>query len=80
MTFSMLNLLLTLQIPTILGVNSASHITRGKTLGLLKTPQCETTKFGLRSVIYQSILNWNELQQKFSNINLPTISRPKVQK
>ena len=57
-----------------------SHNTRGKTLGLLAKPQCRTTKFGINSVIYQSILNWNDLQLHFKDTNLSLISRSKFQR
>jgi len=58
----------------------SSYNTRGKTLGLLAKPQCRTTKFGLNSVVYQSILNWNELQRHFQDSNLSVISRSKLHK
>ena len=58
----------------------SSHNTRGKTLGLLAKPHCRNTKFGLNSVVYQSILNWNELQRHFQDTNLSVISRTKLQK
>ena len=57
----------------------ASHNTRGRSLGLLAKPQCRTTKFGLNSVTYQSILNWNDLQSHYKEINLSLISRSKLQ-
>lgn len=53
------------------------HETRGKTLGLLIKPQCRTTKYGLKSVSYQSISIWNELQLHYKNTNLSCQTRSK---
>ena len=54
------------------------HNTRGNLLGLLTRPQCNTTRFGLNSVIYQSIVEWNELQLQCPESELSIISRHKL--
>ena len=59
---------------------TGTHNTRGKILGLFAKPQCRTSKFGLNSVIYQSILNWNELQYHFKDTNISSISRSQLQR
>ena len=59
---------------------SAYHDTRGKTLRLIAKPKCRTTRFGINSIIYQCISNWNELQQHYKNINLSKTSHLKLSK
>ena len=54
------------------------HNTRGNKLGLLTRPQCNTTKFGLNSIIYQSIVQWNELQLLYPGTDLTTYSKAKL--
>ena len=51
------------------------HKTRGNLLGLLSRPQCSTTKFGTMSIIYQSIVQWNELQLLYPGTDLTSISK-----
>ena len=51
-----------------------SHSTRGRNLGLLVRPLCKTTKYGLNSITYQSILDWNELQLHHQGTDLSKIS------
>ena len=38
-------------------------------------PNCKTTRYGINSIIYQSILNWNEIQTHYKEIELSTISK-----
>jgi len=59
---------------------NASRNTRGKTLGLLAEPQCtvEPLKFGVNSVVYQSILNWNELQLHYKDFDLCGITHTRT--
>ena len=55
-----------------------SHLTRGTSMRLLTRPQCNTTKFGLNSVIYQSIVQWNELQTLYSGSDLAAFSKSEL--
>ena len=55
-----------------------SHLTRGTSIRLLTRPQCNTTKFGLNSVIYQSIVQWNELQTLYSGSDLAAFSKSEL--
>ena len=57
-----------------------THSTRGRNLGLLTRPLCKTTKYGINSITYQSILNWNELQLHHQDIDLAKICRSKLKK
>ena len=54
------------------------HFTRGNSMGLLSRPLCNTTSFGLNSAIYQSIIQWNELQLLYSDSDLTSISKFKL--
>jgi len=49
---------------------SDSYFTRGVSVKLLSRPYARTTNFGIYSITYQCILNWNTLQQQFRNIDL----------
>ena len=53
------------------------HNTRGNDLGLLSRPLCRTSKYGLNSIVYQSIVQWNELQLLFPD-DLSTLSYQKL--
>ena len=53
---------------------SNSHSTRGCTNKLLAKPKVKTTNYGLNSIIYQSISNWNTLQNYFFGIDLSNIT------
>ena len=54
---------------------SGNQMPRGKSLGLLVKPHCKSTKYGINSIIYQSILDWNEIQSHHKEIELSTISK-----
>ena len=41
--------------------------TRGATTKLLSRPMIKTTKYGIKSIKYQVVINWNELQNKFKD-------------
>ena len=56
------------------------HTTRGRSLGLLTRPTCRTTTYGLNSVSYQSVVDWNELQLHYKETNLCLHSRPVFKK
>ena len=51
-----------------------AHVTRGKRVGLFVTPMCQTSTYGIRSVLYQSIDHWNSLQKHFPDTRLATFS------
>ena len=51
------------------------HYTRVFSLGLLSKPHCNTSRFGLDSVVYKSIDQWNELQLIYPDSDLPTLSK-----
>ena len=53
---------------------SDSHATRGQNAKLLIRPSVRTSIYGLKSIRYQSILNWNQLQLHFNNTDLSSIS------
>jgi hypothetical protein len=53
---------------------NGSHNTRCRTFRLLTKLNCKTTKYGLNSVSFQSILHWNELQSHFKNYDLASVS------
>ena len=53
--------------------------TRRKTKGLLCIPRFKTTKYGLNSIIYQSINHWNELQLHYDKYLL-YVNRTKFKK
>ena len=46
------------------------YLTRSKKIKLLKRPYARTTKYGINSMRYQIVLNWNSLQKLFNNIDL----------
>ena len=54
------------------------HFTRGNAYGLLQRPQCNTFKYGTNSIIYQSIVQWNELQLHFPRSDLTALSKSKL--
>lgn len=54
------------------------HITRGFTQGLLARPQANTSKYGTNSIIYLSVLQWNEFQLYYSGSDLTTVSKSKL--
>ena len=52
-----------------------THATRGKTLRLLARKQYKTTKYGINSIVYQSIIHWNDLQSLFPGSDLTQFSK-----
>ena len=52
-----------------------THVTRGKALGLLTRKQCKTSKYGINSVVYQSIIHWNNLQSLYPGSDLTQFSK-----
>ena len=61
---------------------SHQHFTRNSELKLLERPKAKTLKYGLKSIRYQAILNWNQLLLHskqdltvFSKNNLKTLVR-----
>ena len=52
---------------------SNSNFTRGVSCKLLTKPTCRTTRYGINSILYQSLQHWNELQKHFNNIDLASI-------
>ena len=59
---------------------SDSHNTRGYALGLLVRPVKRTKSYGLNSIVYQSVVQWNELQLRFPNSDISIMSTPKISK
>ena len=55
-----------------------SHITRGRSIGLLSRPLCKTTKFGLKSVVYQSVIQSNDFQLLYPGSDLTSMSKSKL--
>ena len=53
---------------------SSGYPTRGSQLRLLTRPRIRTTVFGINSIRYQCILNWNTFQIKFPKHDLTSIS------
>ena len=52
-------------------------VTRGNSVKLLRRHRVRTTNYGLLSIKYKSILDWNSLQ-KFSKVNLTDLSNSKI--
>ena len=50
------------------------HGTRGSSISLLSRPICRTTSYGINSIKYQSILNWNEFQQSLPETSIVNFS------
>ena len=61
-----------------LNYHPENYNTRGRSMHLLTRPRCRTTKYGLNSITYQSIIHWNELQLHHSDINLASVSVSKI--
>ena len=51
-----------------------SHGTRGNSLGLITTPICRTFQYGINSIAYQSIGQWNQLWLLHPGLDLSNIS------
>ena len=61
-------------------LHSEFYDTRSRTLKLLKRPKCKTTKYGLNSITYQSVIHWNDLQLHYSDIDLTSLSMINIKK
>ena len=59
---------------------SDSHNTRGYALGLLVRPVKRTKTYGLNSIVYQSVVQWNKFQLRFPNSDISIMSIPKISK
>ena len=60
--------------------NKSQYETRGALMKLLKRPVAKSTKYGLTSITYQSVINWNQLQINNPTIDLLSISYLKTKK
>ena len=63
-----------------LSVIQSQYETRGALMKLLKRPVAKSTKYGLNSITYQSVINWNQLQINNPTIDLSSISYLKTKK
>ena len=54
--------------------------TRSQSNKLLSKPLVKTTKFGIKSVKYQAVIEWNELQNNFKGVDLSSSRLTKVNK
>ena len=54
--------------------------TRSESNKLLSKPLVRTTKFGIKSIKYQAVVNWNALQNNFKGIDLASSRLTKVNK
>ena len=59
---------------------SETHNTRGRSLKFLAKPTVRTTKFGLNSIIYQSVLDWNKFVSLNHSIDPVSLSKRKFRK
>ena len=55
-----------------------NHHTRGNKLGLLDRPTCKTLTYGINSITYQSILQWNDCQSQFPNSSLMNLAKARI--
>ena len=55
-----------------------TRITRGNQKKLLKRPYVRTTKHGIYSMRYQSVIHWNRLQNYFERVDLTTTRQTKI--
>lgn len=60
--------------------HSSNHSTRSKSIKLLARPSVRTTSFGLKSIRYQSIINWNNIQQHFHQYDLASLTLKQLKK
>ena len=58
--------------------NISNSRTRNASMKLIIRPRVKTTKYGINSIKYQTILNWNELQSNNSEIDLQSTMLSKV--
>ena len=63
-----------------LSVIQSQYETRGALMKLLKRPVAKSTKYGLNSIAFQSVINWNQLQINNPTIDLSSISYLKTKK
>ena len=61
-----------------LSYQQTAHQTRGSTIKLLRRPNVKTTVFGLNSIRYKSILNWNSFQSFYTKQDLASLSLTKL--
>ena len=57
-----------------------SHNTRGNSLGLIARPICRTFQYGINSIVYRSLVQWNELQLLYPGLDLSNFSTNKLTK
>ena len=55
-----------------------TQITRGTQKKMLKRPYVRTTKHGIYSMRYQSVIHWNRLQKYFEKVDLVTTRQTKI--
>jgi len=79
--YQTLNLQTPLEIQNVMNLSylPTTHLTRGSSNKLLTKHSTRTSKYGIQSTRYQSILNWNILQSCFNNIDLTSISKYKLE-
>ena len=77
-----LNLTSPVAVQQVLSIQSLPdrYLTRGKEIKLLKRPHARTTKYGINSMQYQIVLNWNSLQKLFNDIDLASLLRTRINK
>ena len=57
-----------------LKLTQSIHRTRISSIKLLNRPLVRTSKFGINSILYQCIINWNNFQQHFNRHDLSSLS------
>ena len=79
LTYDILKLNAPIELQNILKLNYYDYSinTRGNSRRLLRRPEIMTTKYGLYSIRYRLVLNWNALQT-FISKELTTLSSLKV--
>ena len=55
-----------------------NHHTRGNANRLLSRPLCRTISYGINSISYQSIIQWNEFQENQPDITLIDLNKTKL--
>ena len=63
-----------------LNYQQGHYSTRGSSIKLLKRPAVRTTRFGLNSVKYQCVLNWNTLQNTLTQYDLASLKFGKLKR
>ena len=63
-----------------LSYHSHSYPTRCTKSKLLQRPNVKTEHYGINSIHYKSILNWNALQSNFTDINLVTVGHSRLKR